>query len=280
VSNARARRVGERAAAWLSAQEPEFARHVGPRDTRPFRRCKRLGELAQAGEILGRRRDPRAQPLLRFAWDALDGGDELEWLIRQHPDLVMYATLYPPFFRRGLRHRPLEQTIARQARRARLRDPVLRFYTACALGAIGLASPWSARELVRATWLYRAPAGAIPTRPAGYEITHTIFFLTDYGRRPSAVPAQARKRLIAELPRMLAHTCGRDDVDLAGELALAARCLEQPLPAAALRLVEAAQQPDGMVRARSRSPSGATARDRFLRNYHATIVATILGVLG
>lgn len=126
-----------------------------------------------------------------------------------------------------------------------------------------------------------------------YSITHTIFYLTDYGARTSPLlNGPSHKERILELLRvLLGMMIHARHWDLVGELILSYRCLErveEPVLEVGWKVLRANQDSSGLIR---HSPSmlpqleelpAGEARDDYLftRCHHMTLVAVMAGFLG
>ncbi|MEU6537792.1 hypothetical protein [Streptomyces sp. NPDC047000] len=145
------------------------------------------------------------------------------------------------------------------------------------------------RELYAASLLARADA--VPTAELDVcVVTHTVFYLSDFGLREPGLTGEERRRALAVVARLTEHCVELDEWDLLGKLVLAQHCLgadprDTPSGAAGLRLLAAVQDPDGAIPGRSagrRAAADATGTDRFRRSYQATLVTALaaLTVLG
>ncbi|MFE9424096.1 DUF6895 family protein [Kitasatospora sp. NPDC006697] len=143
----------------------------------------------------------------------------------------------------------------------------------------------SYQELAARNQLATLPADpSAVSIPAAYAVTHSAFYLADFGRLPVrglSGPALAHARQLVRT--LLAHSVRRAWWDLTAELLLAAHCLGDPpllTPggADAVRCLARAQRPDGSIPGRS----AATAADGplpagpyFARAYHTTLVTAL-----
>jgi len=109
-----------------------------------------------------------------------------------------------------------------------------------------------------------------------YSITHTVFYLSDMGRRPLEDDARI-ERIASVLDNLMIHSWRLGDWDLLCEILLAVRLIGRPT---ALRepwqAAAAAFRPDGVL------PSGRGASlpdheaDEFASGYHTTLVGVLL----
>jgi hypothetical protein len=121
-----------------------------------------------------------------------------------------------------------------------------------------------------------------------YSMTHTLFYLTDWGAQPaSAIPASHRKRLSWLIDQLLGMAIRRGNWDLSGELLLAAHCLgstDSALYALGWEALIGAQWPDGAVPGPTYSGARAATPDQdgaasyvFDTCCHTTLVAAFAG---
>ncbi|MEV6979230.1 hypothetical protein [Kitasatospora sp. NPDC093806] len=123
--------------------------------------------------------------------------------------------------------------------------------------------------------------------PEAYALTHSAFYLADFGRTGAPLPAEARADALDLVGRLLAHCVRRDWWDLAAELLMAQRCLgldplRTPEGAAAIACLARAQRPDGALPGRSPATSAAPedpVGERFAKAYHTTLVTALMTLL-
>lgn len=125
-----------------------------------------------------------------------------------------------------------------------------------------------------------------------YSLTHTMFYLTDWGSRPpSAIPASHRARHTWLLEQMLGMSIRQGNWDLTGEFLLALHCLEATGSAwyvLGWEALAAAQWPGGMVPGPTYAAPAASdgqgadeiAAATFATCCHTTLVAAFAGGIG
>ncbi len=112
-----------------------------------------------------------------------------------------------------------------------------------------------------------------------YDITHTVFHLTDWGERPDGLPEPVAEYLATWLPVWIDDWLDLERWDLLGELLVVDACLPRPtLDEPAWRAFAAAQQPDGAMPAVRTMPDG-DPDTVFDMVYHPTLVAAFASVL-
>ncbi|MFE5941779.1 DUF6895 family protein [Streptomyces sp. NPDC056480] len=122
------------------------------------------------------------------------------------------------------------------------------------------------------------------TVPQAYALTHTAFYLGDFGRTDPRITGADLAHARDLTHRMLLHCVTRDLWDLAAELVLTQFVLgEDPLRtpsgAAAVECLARAQRPDGAIPGRSAELKAAprvTAGEFFRKAYHTTLVTALM----
>ncbi|MER5968966.1 hypothetical protein ABT112_04330 [Streptomyces sp. NPDC002055] len=121
-----------------------------------------------------------------------------------------------------------------------------------------------------------------------YAVTHTVFYVTDFGlRRPRWPRGFAPGEAVELLDALLVVCRARRNADLVGELLCCLLCLgvkESPAADEARQFLAAVQEPDGRVNGPSGivHPHFADSDPEYRRwadGYHTTIVAALAGLL-
>jgi hypothetical protein len=251
---------------WVYDNRLQFARGRG------IQRVKRLAELGVAMHLLLRHSKDRAmrakaRELVEFAWTSLDHGDAIIPHVEQGRDGAVLATTYLGFHPRGLTNRRLERVLVRETRRFTWQDPLLSLYLAAAMDRLGLPCPNRPGAFSTECWESIEASSRPLTYRAGYALVHIVLFLSDFGRKPGAIPSARRSWIADRLPLWLRQVRGENDPDLLAELVWTAHCLRLPCPS-----------PDPwpwlrrMHRAAVRGPAG------FGRVYHPTLGALLAAV--
>ncbi|MGW4645785.1 DUF6895 family protein [Kitasatospora sp. NPDC004289] len=132
------------------------------------------------------------------------------------------------------------------------------------------------------------PDGEPPVSvPDAYGITHSSYYLTDFGRTAAPLSAEQLADARDLVRTVLEHCVRRSWWDLAAELMMAQVCLgERPLDTswgrAALDLLVRAQRPDGAIPGRSANTAAAPsapADEFFAAAYHTTLVTALMVLL-
>lgn len=120
-----------------------------------------------------------------------------------------------------------------------------------------------------------------------YALTHTAFYLGDFGRRAPGLGGGALAHARDLVDRLLRHCVRHDRWDLAAELVLTQfvlgdEPLDTPSGAAAVECLLRAQRPDGALPGRSaaRAASPADPAGEFFgKAYHTTLVTALMALV-
>ncbi|MFG1809590.1 DUF6895 family protein [Streptomyces sp. NPDC049040] len=285
-------RVGDQALAWLDAHRELF--RLTDADMATGRgiveRLKPVGELAINMRVLARegvagsRQHDISVRLLDHVWrDLLDGGNLLAELQRQEPLSPVPLEIYASLHELGHRHPELEGAIdlARSTASWRALElvPNRRLGLLNAERKLGLVPSGDMEQAVAATWLGRRPEPWTVQLHIAYDITHTVFHLTDWGAAPDRIPPRIADYLARYLPAWTADWAELGHWDLLGELLVVDACLPRPsLDAGMWELYAAAQGPDGAMPVQGAMPVGD--RDEvFDQVHHPTLVAAFASAM-
>jgi hypothetical protein len=301
-SGARALRLaGGRSLQWLDRRLQTFSPCQGGYPE--AWRLKAFGELALVFTYL---QEWRCLPLRYLrSWRAfiIDQLDDPAYgqLARKQPTAA-FAYLAPYLMLRssGFRSAYLEDTMRMLTRRQLLTTaemvPYRKLEREHALWKSGYSRrepPWL--QLARPTALLRSGNPLGWDDDVAYSITHTLFYLTDFGNRPGNLTSRELQRAIAVVECLLIHYCRTGNWDLVGELLVNLNCLsraDSPLHEAGAQRYRSSWRNDGAVpphrrrgetseEERSPPPSEHTpgkrkpSRASFRRHYHSTLVAVL-----
>ncbi|MGW4380604.1 DUF6895 family protein [Kitasatospora sp. NPDC004531] len=255
----------------------------------PDNAYKPIGESALAASLV--LREPVAGPadreharsLLDFGWQQLRQGDLL--YERQFRNMLMSDPLemYGHFHRAGYRHPALEELLrgldGLRSTHALESMANRRLAVVNARYVIGLGSRPDWDALAAATWLGERPEPWALDWITGYNVTHTVFHLTDWGAVPDRLPAPMRDYLADWLPVWVDIWQETGQWDLLGELLIVDACLPESVcdPQSWQRLA-AAQREDGML-PRDLGPVEEDPAKAFKTNEHTAVVGTLVGTL-
>ncbi|WP_255293272.1 DUF6895 family protein [Streptomyces niveus] len=283
--------VGARAMEWLHTNragfrlDPDADPEVGFLD-----RFKPIGEAAMICKVLfregvaGSRQASLARGLMDHLWrDALDGGRSLVRGGRQEPLSPIPFEVYLPFKEMGYQEPETEQAVRLNHRLGSWAAlevlPMRRLGLSKFEQRFGLTPSTPVEDAAERTWLARTPEPWTVEGRIGYDITHTVFHLTDWGQNPAGLPAGMADYLALWLPAWLDDWLDLRRWDLLGELLVVDACLPEPtLDERAWRGFAAAQQPDGAMPAVREMPEGSPD-DVFDIVYHSTLAAAFASVL-
>ena len=148
----------------------------------------------------------------------------------------------------------------------------------------------SYRDLYRQTLLSALPPAAMVTNLDIYCMTHSVFYLTDFGSHSAPLSKRCNVATVelAETLLLLAVLSG--DMDLVAELLLAVSCLGSPpgeTSQAAWSALVRSQLPDGAIAGPWFDPNGMSSmspdqarKTSFEHCYHTTVAALLAWSVG
>ncbi|MFF5447049.1 DUF6895 family protein [Streptomyces sp. NPDC012888] len=278
---------------WLHTTHQQGYGHLPPHATvdlaDPDGAYKPLGEAALAASLVlrdgvaGSHDTQAARALIDSCWHQLQDGNLLYERQLRHLTLTDPLELYAHFARAGLRHRLLDELLADYAG-LRAPDamevvPNRRLAVANARRIVGVGRDPDWQALAAATWLGATPEPWAVDWGTGYDITHTVFHLTDWGARPDDLPASMARYLRRWLPVWVDIWLEVGQFDLVGELLAVDACIGDPVcgPKPWQQLA-AVQQPDGLT-PRDSDPIAGDEHTAFKENEHTAVVAVISGTI-
>jgi hypothetical protein len=283
--------VGVRALEWLWAHRDGFRLET---DVDPevgfLERFKPVGELALICKVLfregvaGSRQAELARRLVDHTWrETLDGGRMLVRGQRVEPLSPIPFEVYLPYKELGYSEPEVERATVLYHRlrswSALELDPTRRLGLAAFQRRFGLTPRTPEADLVGPTWLARTPEPWTVSGHIAYDVTHTVFHLTDWGEHPEGLPPDIAEYLATWLPVWIDDWLDLRRWDLLGELLVVDTCLPRPtLDERAWEGFAAAQQPDGAMPAVRDMPEGEPD-EVFDVVYHPTLVAAFASVL-
>ncbi|MFE0256360.1 DUF6895 family protein [Streptomyces sp. NPDC059010] len=283
--------VGARALEWLWAHrdgfrlEPDVDPEVGF-----LERFKPVGELALICRVLfregvaGSRQAELARKLLDHTWrHTLDGGRMLARGQRIEPLSPIPFEVYLPYKELGYSEPEVERATVLYHRldswAALELDPTRRLGLSAFQRRFGLTPRIPEADIVGSTWLGQTPEPWTVSGHIAYDVTHTVFHLTDWGEHPEGLPPDIADYLATWLPVWIDDWLDLKRWDLLGELLVIDACLPRPtLDERAWKGFAAAQQPDGAMPAVRTMPEGEPD-EVFDMIYHPTLVAAFASVL-
>lgn len=207
---------------------------------------------------------------------------EVEWegfleIFRTYPKtslgLLAYAALSNLLDRRGRHHHEIEQILESEISRYQERTP-MRMLDYCFLCRLmGAAQPYESADLLQFCLIGHWPDSPWLDTDSIYDLTHAVFYATDFGSADVAWPESIRRKLNDNAPLLLS-TAVESDWDLASELLLMewyAGVQPNEFHARALNGIISAAMTSGAVPGPPRAKT--EDRDDFAFSYHTTLVA-------
>jgi hypothetical protein len=196
---------------------------------------------------------------------------------------LMYGALAPAAISAGAHRTALARLAADGYLTPRRKSPYVRLETRFYADLAGVVHQLeSYQELYAASLLARA--AGLPVEGLDVcDVTHTVFYLSDFGFRDPGLTREARDQASGVVDRLTDHCVRRGAWDLVGKLVLAQYCLgvdplRTPSGAAGVRMLARAQSPDGAIPGKSateRAAATATPVQFFRRAYQATLVTAL-----
>ncbi|MFI6348650.1 DUF6895 family protein [Streptomyces sp. NPDC050560] len=284
--------VGDRALTWLDANREQFRLTPGDRENNQalLLRLKPVAELTINTHVLfregvaGSRQRARAGALLDFTWrEILDGGNILAGLQHDEPHSPVPLELYATFHELGYRHPGLERAIA--AARSTACWSALEILPNRRLGIlnaerrVGLTPSEDMEAALRRTWLGRTPEPWLFQYHIAYDVTHTVFHITNWGQVPDRIPPDIADYLARYLPAWLDDWADLEHWDLLGELLVVDGCIPRPgLDPAIWERYAAAQSASGAMPVHHAMPEGDPV-EVFDIVHHSTLVAAFASAM-
>jgi hypothetical protein len=248
--------------------------------------------------------------LLCHHWTRLEPGDEglaeataILRRVWRWPDFVQviaaatgwvrqYELVYGALAPDGITDGPHQDTLAKLAAEGYLESPgtspAVRLETRYYADIAGVSHRMEPYDELYESSLLATRTTALPvTHRDAYDITHSVFYLTDFGFRDPGLTGDERERALRIIGQLTDHCVRRDEWDLAAEFILAQFCLgadpvRTPSGAAGIARLAQAQLPDGAIPGRSpaqRAADSATAVDFFRKAYHTTLVTALASLI-
>src|SRR5438477_1564599 len=156
-------RVARRTLSWIRSQMQRFA--LPAKDNPTFLvRLKPIGELVLTADVLcsltktSSRFHEEGIRILKFCWHQMRDFDLISQVISELPELVVLASIYPHFLRRGMHNSTFEGILVGvldiRGVRALEFPPWRALELATTFHDLGLKSPWEIEAAFRGTWLF------------------------------------------------------------------------------------------------------------------------------
>ncbi len=155
--------------------------------------------------------------------------------------------------------------------------PSRRLAVANARRVVGLEHRPDWAALLAGTWLGATPEPWAVDWMTGYDITHTVFHLTDWGARPDGVPEPVRDYLRRWLPVWVDIWLEVGQWDLVGELLIVDSCIGEPVCGMqGWDVLAGVQHEDGLI-PRDNQPVTDDPAQAFQDHEHTAVVAVVAG---
>lgn len=285
-----AQRLGSRALAWLDAShetgfgelDDNITIDIGDPNSsyKPIGECALAASLVLREGVTGAADAERARRMLAFGWSQLRDGNLLYERQLRHLLLTDPLEVYAHFVRAGYRHPPLEDLVRSLAdlrsMHAAETVPTRRLAVANARRVAGLdhrGPDWD--TLAASTWLGATPEPWAMDWGTGYDVTHAVFHLTDWGAHPEYLPEPMRDYVRDWLPVWLDIWLEVGQWDLSAELLVVDACLAEPVTGRqGWDALAAVQREDGLV-PRDDSPVAEEPEQAFKDHEHTAVVAVV-----
>ncbi|MGW7586701.1 DUF6895 family protein [Kitasatospora sp. NPDC054768] len=140
---------------------------------------------------------------------------------------------------------------------------------------IGLSHRPDWAALAARTWLGALPEPWTVSWSTAYQVTHTVFHLTDWGARPQDLPEPMRDYLHDWLPVWLDIWLEIGEWDLVGELLIVDSCIGEPITGrSGWEALASVQRADGLV-PRDNEPIEDDEELAIRAHEHTAVVAVV-----
>ncbi len=244
--------------------------------------AKAIGELAHTADMLARREDPLrevGERWLSHAWSALEGVAWILPLLESTPRLALAASLLPVFHQRGW----IEPATITRLHAAMLRAPLdgaELLYAVVSFRRLGVSLPPDVENrAARSTVLIQRPPPWRLNLLALYQLTHELFYASEWGARAPDLDERALHYARRWIPMWIELAAQSSDTDLVAELLCCHELLGGADPVeSAWAVIARAQAEDGSVTPPPRVVdvrAAAMPDDAFLLRRHTTLVAAM-----
>jgi hypothetical protein len=285
--------IFEATTGWIESNLSRFEVQCHLDDPELLELLKPLGELALTASLLSKIAPENHrqffEDVLHFCWREFGQGELVRTVLIERPDLIVLSAI-TGYFRPRWRNEALDFQLERMAGTPAyvLADiPAWRRLDLVhAFKKLGLTYPMSGEQVFQLTWL----AGHHPpwtiTHASAYGVTHTVFYMTDFGARPHELPLATRSYLVGALPLWLDLYLAEPHFDLASELVMVDCCaglngdLRRAGDILAHALLSDGSMPGPLEALMTFASSPADPPSRtFRENYHTTLVASMAAAM-
>lgn len=236
--------------------------------------------------------DDRINKIISFTTEQLGRIGYLDGLVRMPESLTPYAFIYKSLYECGLKLHEFRNAIVaavhQEAVNSRERIPFGMMDLCYALNKANIRHPFpTLRSLYHKTLLSKEPSILSLNLNDAYDITHIIFYLSDFGfRKSTEISAQQLSKVHWIIASLTGLYLRNKDWDILAELLICNYCLhwyEYPIYEVAWNNLLNAQRVDGSIPGLFRSEElemkSKSWNKNFTQNYHATIVTAMACLL-
>lgn len=283
---------------WIFHDLSRFRLDKGSSPARVVELLKPLGELTLAASVLSKlphlSADPMWRSALDFSWEQLREGDLLVDVLKERPDLLVMLSLYATLHGEGYKNKKLNEQIGQLVGTPGYYQTDMLAWRRLDLLAgleelipIGDLEP-EIMEVFNRTWLSNCHDPWTLTEPAAYGVTHTAFYMTNYGLGVSRLPTRVEGYLLDNCLPWAQMYFDESNFDLAAEMIMTRCCIQSPLRDSEQALSKnllAARLDDGVLPC---PPYGALSllfgetdlsRRHFLLHYHTVLVTCMASAM-
>ena len=218
---------------WILARERLFSIESHRSTKRILELLKPIGELALLSRYISDNSSgtlkASADRIMMFCWQEMDEGDLLRRVLAVRPDLLIFSTLYGTFYRSGLSNEELHEQIKKMRFTPSYFNVDLpawrRLDLLHGMFAIGLAKEGDLKVAFNSTWLAGCYEPWTLSEATAYGLTHTIFYMTDYGAVEGLLPEAVLTYLKQWLAVWENNYIDEGNLDLAAEMVMCRRCI-------------------------------------------------------
>ena len=231
------------------------------------------------------RYDHRIKKIISFTTEQLGRVGYLDGIVRMPESLTLYAFIYKSLYECGFKlqefRNAITEAVDQEAVNSRERIPFGMMDLCYALNKANIRHPFpTLRSLYHKTLLAKDPAILSLNLNDAYDITHIIFYLSDFGfRKFTEISAQQLPKIRWIITSLTGLYLRDQDWDILAELLLCYYCLRwypYPIYEVAWNNLLNAQRVDGsipgLLRNEKLEMKSKSWNKNFTQNYHATIV--------
>lgn len=283
---------------WIFQDLSRFRLDKSANNTRIVELLKPLGELTLTASLLSGlphlSSDPVWKEALDFSWNQLQEGNLLVDILKERPDLLVMLSLYATLYREGYENKTLNNQIYQLVSTPGYYQTDMlawrRLDLLAGLDELSIISNIESEmeNTFNRTWLSKCHSPWTITEPAAYGITHTVFYMTNYGCGVSRLPESVERYLLENCLPWTRMYLSEGNFDIAAEMIMTRCCLQSNLTDSEKLLYKDfldARMKDGALPC---PPYGALSllfgeddpnRRHFLLHYHTVLVTCMASAM-